>query len=64
MPGTFGFEMLAEGAALFRPDLAVLRGFVDVAAEFEPARSAGTPSLARFLREPAAGDDNGPKRPR
>ena len=45
-------------------DLAVLRGFVDVAAEFEPARSAGTPSLARFLREPAAGDDNGPKRPR
>jgi hypothetical protein len=26
MPGTFGFEMLAEGAALFRPDLAVLRG--------------------------------------
>lgn len=31
-------------------DLAVLRGYVDVAAEFEPAR--GTPSLARFLREP------------
>ena len=31
-------------------DLAVLRGFVDVAAEFEPAR--GTPSLARFLRDP------------
>ncbi|WP_257452836.1 SDR family NAD(P)-dependent oxidoreductase [Archangium lipolyticum] len=26
MPGTFGFEMLSEGAALFRPDLAVLRG--------------------------------------
>ena len=26
MPGTFGFEMLAEGAALFRPDLSVLRG--------------------------------------
>jgi ankyrin repeat protein len=33
-------------------DLAVLRGFVDVAAEFEPAR--GTPSLARFLRDPKA----------
>ena len=31
-------------------DLAVLRGFVDVAAEFEPGR-AGPPSLARFLRE-------------
>ncbi|WNG44598.1 SDR family NAD(P)-dependent oxidoreductase [Archangium minus] len=25
MPGTFGFEMLGEAAALFRPDLAVLR---------------------------------------
>jgi len=31
-------------------DMAVLRGFVDVAAEFEPARAA--PSLARFLRDP------------
>lgn len=31
-------------------DIAVLRGFVDVAAEFEPARSQV--SLARFLREP------------
>jgi ankyrin repeat protein len=31
-------------------DIAVLRGFVDVASEFEPAR--GAPSLARFLREP------------
>ena len=31
-------------------DIAVLRGFVDVAAEFEPSRAA--PSLARFLREP------------
>lgn len=31
-------------------DIAVLRGFVDVAAEFEPSR--GAPSLARFLREP------------
>ncbi len=33
-------------------DLAVLRGFVDVAAEFEPARAGGSPSLARFLRDP------------
>lgn len=33
-------------------DIAVLRGFVDVASEFEPARNAGTPSLARFLRDP------------
>jgi len=33
-------------------DLAVLRGFVDVAAEFEPGRSGGPPSLARFLRDP------------
>jgi hypothetical protein len=31
-------------------DLALLRGFVDVAAEFEPLRSA-TPPLARFLRK-------------
>jgi ankyrin repeat protein len=31
-------------------DMAVLRGFVDVAAEFEPARAS--PSLARFLRDP------------
>lgn len=65
-------RLLREGAdrqardALGRTphDLAVLRGFVDVAAEFEPARSAGTPSLARFLREPAADDENGPKRSR
>ncbi len=28
----------------------VLRGFVDIASEFEPTRAA--PSLARFLREP------------
>nr|WP_265468702.1 ankyrin repeat domain-containing protein [Arenimonas daejeonensis] len=33
-------------------DIAVLRGFVDVASEFEPARSGGAPSLARFLRDP------------
>ena len=32
-------------------DLALLRGYVDIAAEFEPARGAA-PSLARFLREP------------
>jgi ankyrin repeat protein len=31
-------------------DLALLRGYVDIATEFEPARPA--PSLARFLREP------------
>ena len=31
-------------------DIAVLRGFVDVASEFEPSR--GAPSLARFLRDP------------
>lgn len=34
-------------------DIAVLRGFVDVAAEFEPVRSSV--SLARFLREPPRG---------
>ena len=31
-------------------DLALLRGYVDIASEFEPARPP--PSLARFLREP------------
>ena len=31
-------------------DLALLRGYVDIAAEFEPPRTA--PSLARFLRDP------------
>lgn len=35
-------------------DLAVLRGFVDVAAEFAPPR-ASVPSMARFLREPPPG---------
>jgi ankyrin repeat protein len=51
-------RLLREGAnrglrdALGRTphDLALLRGYVDIAAEFEPARPA--PSLARFLREP------------
>lgn len=32
-------------------DLALQRGYVDVAAEFEPVRSLATPSLARFLRK-------------
>ena len=51
-------RLLREGAerqlrdALGRTphDLALLRGYVDIAAEFEPARTS--PSLARFLREP------------
>jgi len=51
-------RLLREGAerslrdALGRTphDLALLRGYVDIAAEFEPSRAA--PSLARFLREP------------
>jgi hypothetical protein len=30
-------------------DLALLRGYVDIAQEFEPARTP--PSLARFLRD-------------
>jgi hypothetical protein len=30
-------------------DLALLRGYVDIAQEFEPARAP--PSLARFLRD-------------
>jgi ankyrin repeat protein len=32
-------------------DLALQRGYIDVAAEFEPVRSLATPSLARFLRK-------------
>ncbi|MEO5596078.1 MAG: ankyrin repeat domain-containing protein, partial [Lysobacteraceae bacterium] len=31
--------------------LALQRGLIDIAAEFEPVRSAATPSLARFLRK-------------
>jgi ankyrin repeat protein len=52
-------RLLREGAnrglrdALGRTphDLALLRGYIDIAAEFEPVRSSA-PSLARFLREP------------
>ena len=32
-------------------DLALQRGYIDVASEFEPVRSLATPSLARFLRK-------------
>jgi uncharacterized protein len=32
-------------------DLALLRGFIDVASEFETQRNQ-TPSMARFLRDP------------
>jgi uncharacterized protein len=32
-------------------EIAVMRGFVDVAAEFAPAAPEGGPSMARFLRE-------------
>ena len=35
-------------------DLALLRGYVDVASEFEPARNV--PSLARFQRDPGTGN--------
>jgi len=51
-------RLLSAGADLHQRDglnrtpheVAVLRGFVDVAAEFEPARAGA--SLARFLRKP------------
>ncbi|HEU0153915.1 MAG TPA: ankyrin repeat domain-containing protein [Arenimonas sp.] len=46
-----GNRQARDGLGRTPHDLAVLRGFVDVAAEFEPART-GTPSLARFLRDP------------
>jgi ankyrin repeat protein len=46
-----GNRQARDGLGRTPHDIAVLRGFVDVAAEFEPARS-GTPSLARFLRDP------------
>jgi uncharacterized protein len=32
-------------------EIAVMRGFVDVAAEFAPATQGGDPSMARFLRD-------------
>jgi hypothetical protein len=54
-------RLLREGADRQRRDalgrtpqeLALLRGYVDIAAEFEPVRGA-SPALARFLREPRA----------
>ena len=45
----------AQRDALNRPprEVAVMRGFIDVAAELAaPTPAAGAPSLARFLREP------------
>lgn len=45
-----GNRQARDGLGRTPHDIAVLRGFVDVAAEFEPSRAA--PSLARFLREP------------
>lgn len=41
---------LRDGLGRTPHDLALLRGYVDIASEFEPAR--GAPSLARFLRDP------------
>jgi hypothetical protein len=54
-------RLLREGADRQRRDalgrtpqeLALLRGYVDIAAEFESVRGA-SPALARFLREPRA----------
>ena len=49
-----GADREARDALNRRPqDIAVMRGFVDLAAELEPAaRNKTPPSLARFLREP------------
>jgi hypothetical protein len=33
-------------------EVALTRGFVDLAAELDPGTDPGAPSLARFLREP------------
>ena len=43
-------RLLRDSLGRTAHDLALLRGYVDIAAEFEPAR--GSPSLARFLRDP------------
>ena len=45
LPYLIGAQLVGIGVML-----ALLRGYVDIAAEFEPARPP--PSLARFLREP------------
>jgi uncharacterized protein len=50
-----GADREARDALNRRPhDIAVMRGFVDLAAELEPGArgKAAPPSLARFLREP------------
>ena len=43
-------RQLRDGLGRTPHDLALLRGYIDIAAEFEPPRAS--PSLARFLREP------------
>ncbi|HSP79010.1 MAG TPA: SDR family NAD(P)-dependent oxidoreductase, partial [Myxococcaceae bacterium] len=45
MPGTFGFEMLGEAAALFRPDLTILR-----------AESLRIDTPLKFFKAPLIGD--------
>jgi enediyne polyketide synthase len=45
MPGTFGFEMLGEAAALFRPDLALLR-----------AEELRIETPLKFFKAPQGGD--------
>jgi hypothetical protein len=41
---------LRDGLNRTAREIAVMRGFVDVAAEFEPGGPGGAPSMARFLR--------------
>ncbi len=43
---------LRDGLNRTPREVAVMRGFVDVAGEYAPAQAGGNPSLARFLRPP------------
>jgi NAD(P)-dependent dehydrogenase (short-subunit alcohol dehydrogenase family) len=54
LPGTFGFEMMAEAASLVRPDLDVLRGIdlqIDVPLKLFRGQSVNVRVLAKVVKE-------------
>ncbi|GAB2499796.1 ankyrin repeat domain-containing protein [Pseudoxanthomonas sangjuensis] len=45
---------LRDGLNRSPREIAVMRGFIDVAAQFDPAAPGSVPAMAKFLREPRA----------